>query len=52
MLISVGCPVTPPEKTIEWNIEDPKGKSIAKYRRIRDIIKGKVKKFINERIKK
>lgn len=41
-----GCPVTPREKTIEWNIEDPKGKSIEEYRKARDMIKQKVKKLI------
>jgi arsenate reductase len=42
-----GCPVTPREKTIEWNIEDPKGKSIEEYRKARDMIKQKVKKLID-----
>lgn len=41
-----GCPVTPREKTIEWNIENPKGKSIEEYRKARDMIKQKVKKLI------
>jgi len=41
-----GCPVTPREKTIEWNIEDPKGKSIEEYRKARDVIKQKVKKLV------
>ena len=43
-----GCPVTPREKTIEWNIEDPKGKSIEEYRKARDMIKQKVKKLVEE----
>jgi len=34
-----GCPVTPKEKTIEWNIPDPKGKDIEEYRKVRDKIK-------------
>jgi len=42
-----GCPVTPREKTIEWNIEDPKGKSIEEYRKARDMIKQKVKKLVD-----
>jgi len=42
-----GCPITPRERTIEWNIEDPKGKSIRKYREVRDVIKQKVKKLID-----
>ena len=41
-----GCPVTPRKKTIEWNIEDPKGKSIEEYRKARDMIKQKVKKLV------
>jgi len=43
-----GCPITPKNKTIEWNIEDPKGKNIEFYRRIRDQIESNVKKLINE----
>jgi len=42
-----GCPVTPREKTIEWNIEDPKGKSIEEYRKARDMIKQKIKKLVD-----
>jgi arsenate reductase len=42
------CPITPREKTIEWNIEDPKGKSLDKYREIRDTISRKIKDFIRE----
>jgi arsenate reductase len=40
------CPVTPKEKTIEWNIEDPKGKSIEEYRKIRGEIKRRIKELI------
>jgi len=42
------CPITPKEKTIEWSIEDPKGKPIEKYRDIRDMIKHHVEKLIDE----
>lgn len=42
------CPITPKNKTIDWNIEDPKGKSINKYREIRDQIEKNVKKLIRE----
>ncbi len=42
------CPVTPKEKTIEWDIEDPKGKPIEKYRDIRDMIKHHVEELIDE----
>jgi arsenate reductase (thioredoxin) len=45
-----GCPITPKNKTIEWNIEDPKGKNIEFYRNIRDQIKSNVKNLVNEMI--
>lgn len=47
-----GCPITPKKKTIEWNIEDPKGKNIDFYRRVRDQIEVNVKKLIDEVIKR
>ena len=43
-----GCPITPRNKTIEWNVEDPNGKDIGFYRRVRDQIESNVKKLINE----
>ena len=46
-LITMGCeetcPAIPAKKIIEWEIPDPKGKSIESYRKIRDIIEDKVK---------
>jgi arsenate reductase len=42
------CPITPLEKTIEWNIEDPIGKSLEKYREVRDIIRNHVEDLIGE----
>ncbi len=42
------CPITPKEKTIEWDIEDPKGKPVEKYRDIRDMIKQHVEELIDE----
>jgi protein-tyrosine-phosphatase len=42
------CPITPKDKTIKWDIEDPKGHSVKKYREIRDVIENKVKKLIKE----
>jgi len=42
------CPLTPREKTIEWTIEDPKGKSLSKYREVRDTIRNHVEKLIVE----
>jgi arsenate reductase (thioredoxin) len=51
-LITMGCeetcPAIPAKKIIEWEIPDPKGKSIEFYREIRDIIKDKVKTFLEE----
>jgi arsenate reductase len=43
-----GCPITQREKTIEWSIGDPKGKSIQKYREIRDLIKNHIEQLIKE----
>ncbi len=51
-LVTMGCEETCPaisaKKIIEWEIPDPKGKSIEFYREIRDIIKDKVKTFLEE----
>ncbi len=44
------CPITPKEKTIEWNASDPKGKGISDYRKARDDIEQRVKRFISESI--
>jgi len=43
-----GCPLTPKEKTINWIIEDPRGKIRDKYREIRDNIKIHIQKLIDE----
>lgn len=43
-----GCPLTPKNKTIEWNIKDPKGKDKNFYRTIRNQIEDNVKKLIKE----
>ncbi|MEM0492428.1 MAG: arsenate reductase ArsC [Candidatus Thermoplasmatota archaeon] len=43
-----GCPVTPRDKTIEWRVEDPKGKTIDEYRKIRNEIEKLVKKLIQD----
>ena len=43
-----GCPLTPQKKTIAWTIEDPKGKSLDKYREVRDSIRNHVEKLIVE----
>ncbi len=43
------CPTNlPREKTVDWQIEDPSGKSIEKFREVRDIIKEKVEGLIDE----
>lgn len=43
-----GCPFAPCKKTIQWKIEDPKGKSLDKYREIRDTIRNYVEHLITE----
>ncbi len=51
-LVTMGCeeacPAVPAKKIIEWEIPDPKGKSIDEIRRIRDLIKGEVTGFLKE----
>ncbi len=51
-LVTMGCEETCPavlaKKIIEWEIPDPKGKSIEFYREIRDLVENKVKAFIEE----
>ena len=52
ILVTMGCvdscPLMPREKTIAWKIEDPKGKSLDKYREVRDTIRNHVEKLIVE----
>ena len=40
------CPIIWLPKVIEWNLEDPKGKSIEEVRQIRDEIEKKVKEIV------
>lgn len=51
-LVTMGCeetcPAIPAKKIIEWEIPDPKGKSIEFYRKIRNILEDKVKTFLEE----
>ena len=51
-LVTMGCEETCPavlaKKIIEWEIPDPKGKSIDVFREVRDIIKSKVKALYGE----
>lgn len=44
------CPSTFIGTQANWNIEDPKGKSIEEFRRVRDEIKDKVEKLAQESI--
>ncbi|MFH1355119.1 MAG: arsenate reductase ArsC [Candidatus Omnitrophota bacterium] len=43
------CPFIPAKNHISWEIDDPKGKELAYFRKVRDEIKNKVERFI-ERI--
>jgi protein-tyrosine-phosphatase len=51
-LVTMGCEETCPavlaKKIIEWEIPDPKGKSIDEVRRIRDMLEAKVKMLLEE----
>jgi arsenate reductase len=51
-LVTMGCEETCPavlaKKIIEWEIPDPKGKSIKTFREVRDIIEGKVKGLLKQ----
>jgi arsenate reductase len=40
------CPVVPAEKHIDWHIEDPRGRDVAFFRRVRDNIKNQVRELI------
>ena len=42
------CPAVWLPKVIDWNLEDPKGKSIEKVREIRDEIEKRVKEVVAE----
>lgn len=41
------CPIVP-KQVEDWQIEDPAGKGIEKFREVRDIIREKVRKLIDE----
>ena len=51
-LITMGCeetcPAIPAKKVIEWEIPDPKGKSLDTFRNIRDMIEEKVRTLLKE----
>ena len=40
------CPTLFIHNVIDWNIEDPKGKSLEKVREIRDVIESRVKELV------
>lgn len=42
------CPVVATKRRIEWEIDDPKGKDVETYRRIRNEIESKVINLIEE----
>jgi len=42
------CPFVLTKKLIEWEIPDPKGKSIEVFRQVRDLIEDKVKVLLKE----
>jgi arsenate reductase len=51
-LVTMGCeetcPAVPTKKVIEWEIPDPKGKSIDVFRQVRDLIEDKVRALFEE----
>ena len=51
-LVSMGCeetcPVISSKETVEWQIPDPKGRSIKFYREVRNMIENKVKTLLEE----
>jgi arsenate reductase len=51
-LITMGCeetcPAVPTKKIIDWQIPDPKGKSIDVFRNIRDTIEEKIRTLLKE----
>jgi arsenate reductase len=52
MLITMGCgeacPHIPGLRRLDWPLEDPKGKPVARVREIRDEVKGHVLKLLAE----
>ncbi len=42
------CPAVSAKKIIEWDIPDPKGKSLDTFRKIRDVIEEKVRTLLRE----
>ena len=42
------CPFVPAKRHIDWHIENPKGKDVEFFRKVRDDIAGKVKELIKD----
>ncbi len=42
------CPSVPAAKRLDWEIPDPKGKDLATFRKVRDMISGKVRTLLEE----
>jgi len=51
VLITMGCevecPYIPTKLREDWSIDDPIGKPVEEYRKVRDVIEGKVKNLIS-----
>ena len=50
-LVTMGCqdvcPYFPAKEKVDWQIEDPKGKGLEVFRRVRDEIKKKIEEWIS-----
>ena len=42
------CPFVPADGHIDWNVDDPKGKNMDFFRKVRDDIKGKIANLIKK----
>jgi len=42
------CPIFPGKRYDDWELEDPAGKSIETVRRVRDDIRGRIEKLVDE----
>jgi arsenate reductase len=51
LIVTMGCPGPFFKPTIEWKLEDPKGKPIEKVREIRDQIERQVQELIEKELK-
>jgi protein-tyrosine-phosphatase len=51
-LVTMGCeetcPAIPAKKIVEWEIPDPKGRSIEFFREVRDMIEDKINALFEE----